>query len=98
VVQRNACKLKSCCITNNNSGAKLCILVPISDQNINLEMNWTAELSLQQSLHLYLAQIQQYYPNLEIVLDLRGGHRKKPRHGVGGGLRMLNEVFGSEKI
>ena len=26
----------------------------------------------------------------------RGGHWKKPRHGVGGGPRILNEVFGSK--
>ena len=31
-----------------------------------------------------------------IEVDPRGGHRKKPRHGVGGGPRILNEVFGSK--
>jgi hypothetical protein len=58
VVQRNARELKSYCITDHNSSAKLCILVLILDQNTNPEINQTAEPSLQQSLHLYLAQIR----------------------------------------
>jgi len=37
--------------------------------------------------------------NTEYILS-RGGHRKKPRHWVGGGgwLRSLNKVFGTEKF
>jgi hypothetical protein len=58
LVQRNARELKSYCITDNDSSAKLCILVLILDQNINPEMSWTAELSFQQSLHLYLAPLR----------------------------------------
>ena len=51
-VQRNACELKSYCITDNNPSANLGILVPISDQNINLEVNQTAAPSFEQTLHL----------------------------------------------
>jgi hypothetical protein len=43
-VQRNARELKYYCITDNSSSAKFCILVPILDQNINLEMSQTAAL------------------------------------------------------